>query len=346
MRLNRMTGLLAAGLILAISLLASPLAFSQAGSGRGPAALLLPQEQTIIDIVKRISPAVVAVTNYDAKGEADALGSGVIVSPNGDILTNNHVISGASKLTVTLADGREIPAKSLGGDPGLDIAILKINTTGLPAASLGDSDELQVGQIAIAIGNPYGFERTVTVGVVSALGRNIPGGGLSLSNLIETDARIYPGNSGGPLLDSSGRVIGVTTAVVGGRAGTLGFAIPINTARDIMKDVQTVGRVVVPWIGISYGEITDSISKQFKLQTNQGIIVSKVEKNSPAALAGIQKSDIIIEADGRKIEDGGDLQKAIRETGVGKPLQIVVLRDGKRKSANITISEMPAGLQE
>ena len=162
-----------------ISLLLMPLGVAGAqstpsGTGQGPAAYLLPQERQIIDIVKRISPTVVAVTTYGADGKADGVGSGVIVSRDGDILTNNHVSSGASKMTVTLADGRELPANSLGGDPAIDLAIIKISANNLPVASLGDSDDLQVGQIAIAIGNPYGFERTVSVGVVSALRRSIP----------------------------------------------------------------------------------------------------------------------------------------------------------------------------
>ena len=197
----------------------------------------------------------------------------------------------------------------MGGDPIVDLAVIKVDAQNLPVAKFGDSDNLQVGQTAIAIGNPYGFDRTVTVGVVSALRRNIPGGGSALSDLIQTDAQIYPGNSGGPLVDSRGYVIGINTAVVGSRSGGLGFAIPINTARHVMSEVVKIGHVVVPWIGISYGDITDQIAKVFNLPTKEGIIIAQVENNSPASLAGLQKGDIIVEADGQKIADGGDLQK-------------------------------------
>ncbi len=315
-----------------------------AGTGAGPTGVLLNEEMRIINTVKRISPAVVAVRSAKNVGDR-ALASGFIVSSDGKILTNNHVVSKAGTVQVTLADGRELTATNLGGDPLLDLAIIKIPATGLQAAQLGDSDDLQVGQTAIAIGNPYGFERTVTVGVVSALGRNIPGGGASLTNLIQTDARIYPGNSGGPLLDSSGRVIGVNTVVVGGQVGVLGFAIPINTARRVLDDVTRYGRVKVPWLGISYGDVDDQIAKAFKLPVKQGIMVAGVQKNGPAALAGIAKGDIIVEVDGKKVADGGDLQRILRGKNVGDRLRLTALRDGKRRGFNITLQEMPMDLR-
>lgn len=315
-----------------------------AGVGAGPTGVLLSEETRIIDIVKRISPAVVSVTSYKGSGK-EGLASGFILTPDGEILTNNHVVSDASKLVVTLADGRELEAKSLGGDHLIDVAIIKIDATGLPTVPLGDSDRLQVGQAAIAIGNPYGFERTVTVGVVSALGRSIPGGGASLSNLIQTDAKIYPGNSGGPLLDSSGKVIGVNTAVVGGEVGVLGFAIPINTARRAMNDVRTVGHVQVPWIGISYGDITDEIAQVFKLPVKEGVLVAEVESKGPAALAGIKKGDIIVGVDGKKIADGGDLQKIMQSKNVGDKMEVTVYRDGKRRTITVTLQEMPMRLR-
>lgn len=223
--------------------------------------------------------------------------------------------------------------------------MLKIDRTNLPAAPIGDSDALEVGQVAIAIGNPYGFERTVTVGVVSALRRSIPGGGAALSELIQTDARIYPGNSGGPLVDSAGQVIGVNTVVVGGEAGVLGFAIPIDTARAIMEEVGRTGRVVVPWIGISYGEITPEIASVFELPVEEGVMVAEVEPGGPAAAAGIQRGDIIVQANGQKVGDGGDLQKVIRNTEVGRRLTLRVVRDGGQRNATLTVAEMPARLR-
>ncbi|MCE5313800.1 MAG: trypsin-like peptidase domain-containing protein [Armatimonadota bacterium] len=328
------------GILLFVMVSTTP-CLAQSGEGRGPATFLLPEENRIIDIVKNIGPAVVAVTSLDKNGEEDGLGSGVIISKEGEILTNNHVISGAAKLSVTLADGKEVQATSLGGDPGLDLAIIKIPLNNLPVAPLGDSDNLQVGQVAIAIGNPYGFERTVTVGVVSALSRTIPGGGLSLTNLIQTDARIYPGNSGGPLVDSSGKVIGINTVVVGGKAGTLGFAIPINTARSVLEEVKQKGRVVVGWIGISFGDITPEVAEEFDLPIKEGVIVAQVEKGGPAALAGIRRGDIIIEVDGQKVTDGGSLQKIIRQKKIGDKVDVTALRDNKPRNFVITIREMP-----
>jgi serine protease Do len=318
---------------------------NQAGLGRGPAAFLLPEESRIIEIVKNIGPTVVAVTQYDAGGEEDGLGSGVIISKDGEILTNNHVISGARKLTVTLADGRQMEAQSLGGDPGIDLAIIKIPVTNLPVAPLGDSDLLQVGQVAIAIGNPYGFERTVTVGVVSALSRTIPGGGLSLTNLIQTDARIYPGNSGGPLVDSAGKVIGINTVVVSGKAGTLGFAIPINTARSVLDKVKKQGRIVVGWIGISFAELSEEVTEEFGLPVKEGVIVAQVEKGGPAALAGIRRGDIIIEVDNKKVADGGALQKIIRQKEIGDKLDVTAIRDGKPRHFVVVIREMPMSVR-
>ena len=233
--------------------------------------------------------------------------------------------------------------KAWGADPAIDLAILKVPAKNLPAASIGDSDNLQVGQIAVAIGNPYGFERTVTVGVVSALRRTIPDSDESLTNLIQTDARIFPGNSGGPLLDSAGRVIGINTAVVGGRVGALGFAIPINTARDILRQVHTQGRIVLPWIGVSYGEIDPEVAKQFSLPVKQGVIVSGVEKGGPAALAGIRRGDIIISVEGSKIAGTSDLRKAIRSARIGGRVNVVALRDGAKRNFVVTISEKPVG---
>jgi serine protease Do len=331
---------LAMGLALTTSRAQEP-----AGTGAGPTGVLLNEELRIIDIGKRISPTVVAVTSYDKDGSKLGLASGIIVTPDGEVLTNNHVVSEGSKLKVTLADGRVLDGKNLGGDPLIDLAIIRIPATDLPTAPLGDSDRLQVGQTAIAIGNPYGFERTVTVGVVSALGRSIPGGGASLSNLIQTDAKIYPGNSGGPLLDSGGRVIGVNTAVVGGDAGVLGFAIPINTARRVMDDVRRVGHVRVPWMGVSYSDITSEIASAFRLPIKQGIIVAEVEKGGPSALAGIRKGDIIVEVDGKKIADGGDLQKILQSKDVGDKMEVTVYRDGKRQKITVNLQEMPMRLR-
>lgn len=316
-----------------------------AGTGSGGAALLLPSERAVVDIARNVGPAVVAVRTIGTDGDS-ALGSGVIVRPDGYILTNNHVVSGEKSVSVTLADGRVVPATLLGGDPRVDLAILKINVGALPTAPIGDSDSLLVGQLAVAIGNPYGFERTVTVGVVSALRRSIPGGGSALSNLIQTDAEINPGNSGGPLLDSHGMVIGINTVMVSSsNGGGVGFAIPINTAQDALRDVQRYGRVIVPWVGISYGDVTKEVAQVFHLPTKTGVIVAEVVKGGPASMAGLKRGDIIVQSNGTKIEDSGDLQKLLRTKRVGDVVQMVVIRDSKRVTLPVTLQEMPKAQQ-
>ncbi len=307
-------------------------------------AVLLTNEQRVIDIARNIGPSVVALAAETSDGTA--IGSGVILRPDGYILTNNHVVEGAKSIKVTLSSGREYSAKALGGDPRVDLAVLKVSATNLPTATLGDSDALQVGQMAIAIGNPYGFERTVTVGVVSALNRSIPGGGSALMNLIQTDAEINPGNSGGPLLDSGGRVIGLNTALVGGGGGQgVGFAVPINTAQTVISDVLAYGRVIVPWIGISYGDVTPGVARVFKLSAARGVIVADVVRSGPAEQAGIRKGDIIVKANGTSIEDGGDLQKQLRDKHVGDSMEVSLIRDGKRVSATVMLKEMPLDMQ-
>lgn len=315
-----------------------------AGTGAGGAPLLLDSEQAVVNIARNVGPAVVAIRT--GEGEGRSVGSGVIVQSDGHILTNNHVIHGETNVRVTLASGRTVSARRLGGDPRVDLAVLKVNAGTLPVAPIGDSDTLQVGQIAVAIGNPYGFERTVTVGVVSALNRSIPGGGAALSNLIQTDAEINPGNSGGPLLDARGRVIGINTALVSGSGGGgLGFAVPINTAQDVIHDVQQYGRVIVPWIGISYGDITPEMARAFGISTDEGVIVADVSPNSPASRAGIQRGDIIIRINGTGIEDTGDLQKQLRGKRVGDVMQLTIIRDSASRTIGVTLQEMPSSLQ-
>jgi serine protease Do len=315
-----------------------------AGIGAGSGGLLLTSEKAVVDIARNVGPAVVAVKTESREGST--LGSGVIVKPDGYILTNNHVVGDGKSVKVTLANGKELTAKVLGGDPRVDVAVVKIDAGVLPTAQLGDSDTLQVGQLAVAIGNPYGFERTVTVGVVSALNRSIPGGGGALTNLIQTDAEINPGNSGGPLLDSSGRVIGINTALVGGAGGGgLGFAVPINIAQDVIKEVISNGRVIVPWMGISYGDVTEEVASYFNLPVKSGVIVSYVIRDSPSAKAGIKRGDIITQANSIKIEDSGDLQKQLRNKHIGDSMRLSVIRGEKQMPVDVKLEEMPQSLQ-
>lgn len=301
----------------------------------------------IIQVAKAVGPAVVTVFNMQVptigRPSTRGLGSGFIVSKDGLIVTNAHVIAGAGRVDVALSGERRLTAEVLGADPRIDIAILKVPASNLPVVAFGDSDELQVGQQAIAIGNPLGFERTVTVGVISALNRVIPGGGTSLRDLIQTDAAINPGNSGGPLLDSCGRVVGVNTAVVevSTGSGSLGFAVPINMVRRAVRDVISKGRIIVPWIGMAYTEITEEIAKAYNLPSDHGVIVGSVGPGSPADRAGIQQGDIIIEMNGKPLKDAGQLQEFIREAEVGTRLRLTLLRDGQRRTVTVTLEEMP-----
>lgn len=332
---------LAIVLVVAAIIGAPVLNYYRTGNASQSNPFALSDERVIVQVARTIGPAVVGVRTEQVRDEA--LGSGVIVRADGTILTNNHVVAGARRITITLADGREVTARMLGGDPRVDLAVLKIEEQGLPVARLGDSDTLQVGQTAIAIGNPFGFERTVTVGVVSALNRSIPSGGAALTNLIQTDASINPGNSGGPLLDSSGSVIGINTALVTGRAGGgLGFAIPINMAERILQDVFRYGRVIVPWVGISYGEITSEVARVFNLPVTSGVMIREVVSGSPADKAGLQRLDIITQADGKPVEDAGTLQRLLRDKEVGDSLSLRVIRDRRVMNIDVSLEEMPS----
>lgn len=309
---------------------------------------LCAEEQNVIEVARVVGPAVVSVLNMGIPGGGRpevrrGLGSGFVVSDDGLIVTNAHVVTGADRIDVVLVGGRTVVAENLGSDPRIDIAVLRIPVRDLPVVPFGDSDRLMPGQQAIAIGNPLGLERTVTVGVVSALERAIPEGGAPLRDLIQTDAVINPGNSGGPLLDSCGRVIGVNTAVLRG-TGTitgLGFAVPINTARRAVRDVIEVGRIIVPWIGISYGELTPEMARALNISVEQGVVLGAVAARSPAARAGLVRGDIIVGMNGSPLEDTSQIQQFIREAQVGSSVQFTIIRDGSRRNITVVLEEMP-----
>ncbi len=316
-----------------------------APEGVGPpavqAAAVTAQEQ-VIAAARNVSPTVVGVLSTGPSGR-EGLGSGVIVQPNGLILTNNHVVANARTLRVALADGRELDATVVNTDPISELALIRVQATNLPVATLGDSDRLEVGQTAIAIGNPLGFTRTVTVGVVSAVNRYLPDRRAELDNLIQTDAAINPGNSGGPLIDAQGRVIGINTLVIAGPvgAGGLGFAIPINNAKDFISSIERHGRVIRPWVGIGYQEIDREVAAQFHLPVTEGVLILNVAANSPAGRAGIQERDIIVAAEGAPVKNAGDLLHAIRRKQVGQTLAVTVVRGGRRMDMAIRLEERP-----
>jgi len=270
-----------------------------------------------------------------------SLGSGVVVSGDGYILTNNHVVADADEILVTLSDKKKYEAQIIGRDPKTDLALIKIKTENtIPAARLGDSDKLMVGDWVVAIGNPFGLGSTVTAGIVSAKGRVIGAG--PYDNFIQTDASINPGNSGGPLFNLNGEVIGVNTAIVsqsGGNVG-IGFAIPINMAKSVMPQLKERGKVVRGWLGVSIQEVTQEIKEQFGLKTEEGALIGEVTKGSPADKGGLKRGDVIINFDGKKVKAMSILPAMVAETPVGKEVEILIIRKGKEKRLTITIGEL------
>jgi len=270
-----------------------------------------------------------------------SLGSGVVVSRDGYILTNNHVVADADEILVTLSDKKKYEAQIIGRDPKTDLALIKIKTENtIPAARLGDSDKLKVGDWVVAIGNPFGLGSTVTAGIVSAKGRVIGAG--PYDNFIQTDASINPGNSGGPLFNLNGEVIGINTAIVsqsGGNVG-IGFAIPINMAKSVMPQLKERGKVIRGWLGVSIQLVTQEIKEKFGLKTEEGALIGEVTKGSPADKGGLKRGDVIINFDGKKIKTMNTLPSMVAETPVGKEIEILIIRKGKEKRLTITIGEL------
>jgi len=270
-----------------------------------------------------------------------SLGSGFIISKDGYIFTNNHVVEKADKIKVKLSDGKEYDAKVMGKDAKTDIALIKIKPKGsLPVVEFGDSDKLRVGDWVVAIGNPFGLEQTVTAGIVSAKGRVIGSG--PYDNFIQTDASINPGNSGGPLFDLKGKVMGINTAIIA-RGQGIGFAIPINMAKGILSDLKTKGKVIRGWLGVSVQDITENIAKKLKLKDTKGALVNDVFEGDPADKAGVKTGDIILEVNGRKIKDTHELLRIVATLSVGERVEVKVLRDGKKKVFGIVIAEREKG---
>ncbi|KAF0159168.1 MAG: endopeptidase [Syntrophaceae bacterium] len=266
-----------------------------------------------------------------------SLGSGFIISNDGYIFTNNHVVEKADKILVKISDGKEYEAKVIGTDANTDIALIKIKPdNSLPVAEIGDSEKVKVGEWVIAIGNPFGLEATVTAGIISAKGRVIGAG--PYDNFIQTDASINPGNSGGPLFNMEGKVIGINTAIVAQGQG-IGFAIPINMAKGILADLKTKGKVTRGWLGISVQDISDDIAKNLNHKNKSGALVSDVFKGDPADKAGIKVGDIIIEINGKTIKDTHDLLLTIATLQVDQKMNLKAIRDGKEMIFHVTVAE-------
>jgi len=273
----------------------------------------------------------------------ESLGSGVIIDEKGHILTNYHVIKDSDKIKVTLLDGRKFEAKVIGSDPKTDLALIKIEAKDLPFVELGDSDKVRVGQWAIAIGNPFGLNHTLTVGVISAKGRSI--NVTEYEDFLQTDASINPGNSGGPLVNIRGEVIGINTAIVAGGEG-IGFAVPINMARKIIGDIIAHGKVIRAWLGVYIQDLTPELAETFNVKITEGVLVSEVLKGSPAEKAGVRRGDIIIAIDGKEVKKSKELQNEVINKGVENKVVLVIFRDGEKKEITVVLEEMPEGKAE
>ncbi len=284
------------------------------------------------------------------------LGSGVIIDQEGYILTNEHVISDADKITVTLSDGRTFKGEIKGRDARADLAIIKINATNLPIASLGESDSLKIGQWVVAIGNPFGFamqnpEPTVTVGVISALHRSL--GRITLrdrdyNDLIQTDAAINPGNSGGPLVNLGGEVVGINVAIFstsGGYEG-IGFAIPVNNAKRIISRLKEGKKILYGWLGVTVQDLRDDLAKYFGLPDKNGVLVAKILENGPAQKAGMKESDVIKQFDNKPVNNVKELLSAVAKVEVGRKVKVVVVREKKELTLEVQIGARPENLEE
>jgi S1-C subfamily serine protease len=317
------------------------------GPPAAPAPRISDREESVVRVVQSVRPAVV---NISVRAQVstpfgifpqEGQGSGVIVRPDGLILTNNHVVQGAQDITVTLLSGQTLRGRVLGADRFSDLAVVKVESSQrLPAVEMGSSGSLQVGQTAIAIGNPFGLGNTVTVGVVSALNRSIKADqDFTIESLIQTDAAINPGNSGGALLDSSGRLIGINTAIIQGAQG-IGFAIPIDHARGIMDQIIATGRVVRPALGVEIlGEINASIARAYNIPVNYGII-TRPSQGSPAERAGMRDQDIIVAIDGQKVETISDMRRELFKKKPGDSVRVEVVRDGKHLTFTVMLVEL------
>jgi len=275
-----------------------------------------------------------------------SLGSGVIVDPGGYILTANHVIHGAEEISVTLADKREFKGKIIGSDAMTDIGIIKINASDqLPTIKWGDSDELRVGETVLAIGSPYGLTQTVTMGIVSAVGRaNV--GIADYEDFIQTDAAINPGNSGGALVNGRGELVGINSAIFstsGGYQG-IGFAIPTSMAKTVMDSLIRQGKVTRGWLGVTIQNLTPELAKQFNLGEETGVLVGDIIEGSPADKAGLQRGDVIVEFEGKKVEDPNQLRNMIANVAPGSEVKAKIIRENKPQPVKITITEIPADM--
>jgi Do/DeqQ family serine protease len=278
----------------------------------------------------------------DEAQRASSLGSGVIVSTSGYVLTNHHVVEAADEIEVALADGKRLLAKVVGNDPETDLAVLRVGSESLPAISFGSSEALRVGDVVLAIGNPFGVGQTVTSGIVSALGRT----GLGINtfeNFIQTDAAINPGNSGGALIDAAGNLVGINTAIFSRSGGSMGigFAIPVSTAKMVLDQIVKSGSVTRGWIGVEVQEITPPVAESFKLESTRGALIAGVLRGGPADKAGVKPGDVLVEIEGKPVADPTSMLNLIAALAPGNSAKMKLKRAGKDLDTNITVGRRP-----
>ena len=306
-------------------------------------------ESQITEAVEKLSESVVSIDSVRVAREfghgfipVEGKGSGVIIDPKGYVITNNHVIDGAARVQVHLKDGRSFIGEVVGADSATDVAVIKVDANNLPAASLGDSEKLKVGQIALAIGNSLGLEGgpTVSMGVISALRRPLPGADFIFEGLIQTDTAINPGNSGGPLADLNGSVIGINTAMVPFAQG-VGFAIPVNTVKWVANQIFEKGRVVRPWLGIVGTSLNKALARRYDLPGDSGVLVFEVDPRGPAYEAGLRVGDIIVQIGSHEIGQMKDVLSALSKLRINDEVEVSLLRLGTRRKTSLRLMEAP-----
>jgi S1-C subfamily serine protease len=314
------------------------------------AALLDAFSRTVVDVADHTGPAVVAVRRRAPEHDPDnpfapvlGAGSGVIITPDGYVLTNDHVVRGASRLDAVLSDGSSIEARIVGEDPDTDLALLRLARGGLPTATIGDSSALRVGQLVVAIGNPLGLQATVTAGVISALHRTLRGvSGRLIEDVVQTDAALNPGNSGGALVDSAGRLIGITTAIVGGAQGIC-FAVPIDTAKWVVPELLREGRVVRGYLGLA-GQTQPfdrRLGRRLGLAVPAGVLIASLAERGPAATAGLRAGDLILAVDGEPTPTVDAIHRLLGRDAIGRTLTLRVLREAKIIEVQATVTGRP-----
>ena len=305
---------------------------AQQAPGQGPGG---PEDDPFFDFFRRYGPP-----GQPREQEARSLGSGFIISPDGYIMTNAHVVEAGDDITVRLTDKREYTAKVIGADKRSDVAVIKIEAANLPKVTIGDANKLKVGEWVLAIGSPFGFDNTVTAGIVSAKGRSLPQE--NFTPFIQTDVAINPGNSGGPLFNLKGEVVGINSQIYSRTGGFMGlsFAIPIDVAMDIANQLRTAGKVTRGRIGVVIQEVTKELAESFGLSKPQGALVNSVEKGGPAEKAGIEQSDIILKFDGKTVNSSADLPRIVAATRPGSKSTVQVWRKGSNKELTVTVGEL------